>query len=44
MRVLRHMEKEFSVVIARGICNGVSREDAHEIVDKLYNQYFSHEI
>ena len=44
MRVLRHMEKEFSVVIARGICNGVSREDANEIVDKLYNQYFSHEI
>ena len=29
MHVLRHMEKEFSVVIARGICNGVSREDAH---------------
>jgi len=38
------VNKAYSILKQRGICNGVSREDAHEIVDKLYNQYFSHEI
>ena len=37
LRVLEQMRRELSVVLARGICNGVSRQDAHQLVDELYN-------
>jgi len=35
--VLNGMRRELAVVLARGICNGVSRADAHQLVDELYN-------
>ena len=35
--VLDGMRRELAVVLARGICNGVSRADAHQLVDELYN-------
>lgn len=37
LRVLEQMRRELSVVLARGICNGVTRKDAHQLVDELYN-------
>ena len=37
LRVLEQMRRELSVVLARGICNGVNRQDAHQLVDELYN-------
>jgi len=37
--LLERMKKEMAVVVARGICNGVSRNDAHEIIDSLYDSF-----
>ena len=39
LRVLDNMRKEFGVVVARGICNGVTRREAHELIDELYNEF-----
>ena len=35
--ILADMRERLMVSIARGICNGVSREEAHAIVDDLYD-------
>ena len=29
---------------ARGICNGVTRDEAHELIDELYNEFDVQEI
>lgn len=39
LNVLNNMKKEFGVVVARGICNGVTKNEAHEIIDKLYTEF-----
>lgn len=39
LRVLDNMKKEFEVVVARGICNGVTKNEAHEIIDELYTEF-----
>ena len=39
LRVLDQMRRELAVVLARGICNGVSRTDAHKLVDELYDAF-----
>ena len=44
LRVLRNMRKEFGTVVARGICNGVTRDEAHELIDELYNEFDVQEI
>lgn len=41
LRVLNEMKRELSVVLARGICNGVEREDAHQLVDELYDAFMN---
>ena len=33
------MKKDLSIVVARAICNGVDREDAHNLIDELYDNY-----
>lgn len=43
MRVLNDMKRELAVVIARGICNGVKREDAQGLVDELYDEFLGAE-
>ena len=37
LRVLESMKRDISVAVARGICNGVAREQAHSIIDDLYD-------
>ena len=37
--ILMRMRRELAVAIARGICSGVSREEAHSIVDELYDSF-----
>ena len=37
LRVLEGMKRDISVAVARGICNGVAREEAHAIIDDLYD-------
>jgi GntR family transcriptional regulator len=39
LRVLNDMKRELAVVVARGICNGVNRNDAHDLVDELYDEF-----
>ena len=39
MRVLDDMKRELSVTLARGICNGVTRNDVHDLVDALYDEF-----
>lgn len=39
LNVLNNMKKEFGVVVARGICNGVTKNEAHEIIDELYIEF-----
>ena len=39
LRVLERMKKELEVVVARGICNGVNRSDAHQLIDILYDSF-----
>ena len=41
LRVLDQMRRELAVVLARGICNGVSRADAHKLVDELYDAFLN---
>ena len=39
VKVLNRMKKELAVVVARGICNGVNRNDAHNLIDQLYDSF-----
>ena len=39
IRILDTMKKELSVPVARGICNGVGREEAHAIIDQLFDEF-----
>ena len=41
MRMLKEMEREMSVLLARGICKRVTREEVHSLVDSIYDA-FSH--
>jgi len=38
-RILARMKNEFEPAVIRGICNGVSREEAVELILKLYDEY-----
>ncbi len=40
-RTLALMRKEMACVVARGICCGVQREEAHKIIDSLYDEFLS---
>ena len=42
LRVLEAMKRDIAVAVARGICNGVSREEAHTIIDTLYDELISY--
>ena len=44
LRVLGNMRKEFATVVARGICNGVTNDEAHKLIDELYNEFEVQEI
>lgn len=37
LEVLSKMKEELALVIARGICNGVCKEEAHRLIDELYD-------
>lgn len=39
LRVLNQMKKELSVVVARCICNGINRQEAHDLIDELYDNF-----
>ena len=37
--ILERMRKEIEVAVARGICNGVTREETHALIDELYDEF-----
>lgn len=39
LRALGEMETEMKVLLAKGICKNISREEVHELVDKIYREY-----
>ena len=39
VRILEKIKKGLAVPVARGICNGVGREEAHAIIDQLYDEF-----
>lgn len=41
LRTMQEMKHEMSVILARGICKNISREEAHSLVDSIYDT-FSH--
>jgi len=39
LRALGEMETEMKVLLAKGICKNISKEEVHELVDKIYREY-----
>ncbi|MBT9780125.1 GntR family transcriptional regulator [Clostridium sp. MCC353] len=39
MRAISEMREDMAVVLARGICKNVSRDEVHQLVDELYDLF-----
>ena len=39
LRALTEMEGEMKVLLAKGICKNISKEEVHELGDKIYHEY-----
>lgn len=39
LRALGELEGELRVLLAKGICKNVTKEEAHELVEKIYREY-----
>jgi len=39
IEALEELRQNMNVVLAKGICKGISREEAHQILDQIYNEY-----
>ena len=39
IRMIQEMERDMSVILARGICKNVSREEVHRLVDTIYDAF-----
>ena len=39
LQALQEAEDDLAVVVARSICKDISRQDIHELVDKIYDYY-----
>ena len=39
IRALNEMESEMKVLLAKGICKNISKEEVHGLVDKIYHEY-----
>lgn len=39
LRAKAEVEKELRVILAKALCRGVSREDLHDMVDRIYTEY-----
>ena len=39
LRALQEMEKELRVILAKGSCKNISREEVHEIIDEIFEDY-----
>lgn len=39
IKALQEMKEELKVVLARGCCKSVSREEVHQLIDEIYEEY-----
>lgn len=39
MRALEEMKRDLAVVLARGCCKNISREEVHALIDEIYEEY-----
>ena len=39
MRTFSEMRRDLSVILARGVCKNVSREEVHNLVDSIYDAF-----
>ena len=39
MRTISEMRRDLSVILARGVCRNVSREEVHNLVDSIYDAF-----
>ena len=39
MRTISEMRRDLSVILARGVCKNVSREEDHNLVDSIYDAF-----
>ncbi|OUQ16344.1 GntR family transcriptional regulator [Lachnoclostridium sp. An14] len=39
LRALEEMRRELGVVLARGVCKNVSREEVHQLVDDIFDRF-----
>ena len=39
MRTISEMRRDLSVILARGFCKNVSREEVHNLVDSIYDAF-----
>lgn len=39
IRAINELREDMSVLLARGICKNISREEAHSLVDEIYDYY-----
>ncbi len=39
MRTISEMRRDLSVILARGVCKNVSREEIHDLVDSIYDAF-----
>lgn len=39
MRTISEMRRNLSVILARGVCKNVSREEVHNLVDSIYDAF-----
>ena len=39
MRTISEMRRDLSVMVARGVCKNVSRDEVHNLVDSIYDAF-----
>lgn len=39
LKAIEEMKKELSVILAKGSCKNVTREEAHALIDEIYAEY-----
>ncbi|MCI8742388.1 MAG: GntR family transcriptional regulator [Lachnospiraceae bacterium] len=39
LEATRQLQEELSVILARGICKNITREEVHDLVDVIYDYY-----
>lgn len=39
IRTIEEMNEQLRVILAKGICKGISKEEVHRMIDEIYEEY-----